>query len=234
MPSALSFTIFSLGDSAIGIDFGNLIDRSVHERVMALYQYLKTCPIKGTTDIVPAYSSLTLYYDPVAFLPEINKGISVFELLKSKLTTLAEQSHENIVLPERTIKIPVCYEEGFAPDLKAMAAASGQKEEEIVALHTANIYYVYMLGFLPGFAYMGEVAEAIAMPRKQRPQAIAAGSVGIAGRQTGVYPLASPGGWQIIGRTPVSLFVKETGDTLLKPGDHVQFYPISSHEFEHH
>jgi inhibitor of KinA len=131
------------------------------------------------------------------------------------------------------VKIPVCYDNEFAPDLQRMAQSKNISADEIVRIHIADTYRVYMLGFLPGFAYLGRLDKKIAMPRKSHPAPVAAGSIGIAGNQTGIYPLASPGGWQIIGRTPLQLFdADRTEPTLLKAGDTVQFYSISKHEFE--
>lgn len=232
MVSIPSYTIAPLGDTAIRIDFGNKIDQAVHCRIMALYDHLKAFPFKGTTDLIPAYSSLTVCYEPAAYLQELNAQQSIAELLTRQLTEIAETTAVIHTVSPRLIKLPVCYEGKFAPDLSTMAATTGKTEQTIINLHTETIYQVYMLGFLPGFAYMGEVDDVIAMPRKSRPVPIAAGSVGIAGKQTGVYPLASPGGWNIVGRTPLSLFNRETGGTLFQPGDHVQFYSISSDEFE--
>jgi inhibitor of KinA len=131
------------------------------------------------------------------------------------------------------ISIPVCYEKEFAHDLEWIAIQNNISLEEIISLHTAASYHVYMLGFLPGFAYMGLVNDKISVPRKQKPVTVEAGSVGIAGKQTGIYPLSSPGGWQIVGRTPMKLFDKEKeSPTLIKSGDSVQFYSITKDEFE--
>jgi inhibitor of KinA len=133
------------------------------------------------------------------------------------------------------VRIPVCYDALFAPDLGLLAASKGMTSEEVVQLHQSRPYRVYMLGFLPGFAYLGQVADKLAMPRKQQPVEVAAGSIGIAGNQTGIYPMVSPGGWHIIGRTPVTLFDSDKENpTLLKPGDTVQFFSISLDEFENH
>jgi inhibitor of KinA len=223
-----------LGDTAILVDFGNRIDKTIHLQVMALYDYLQLHPLKGTTDLIPAYTSLAICYDPAAYLAELNEGMPVAALLAGQLTAILATARKAHVAAPRLVEIPVCYEGSYAPDISVVAAAIGKTQSEIITLHTSTVYHVYMLGFLPGFAYMGEVNALIAQPRKPRPVPIAAGSVGIAGRQTGIYPLASPGGWQIIGRTPLSLFQKETGHTLLQPGDQVQFYPINSHEFKHY
>ena len=136
---------------------------------------------------------------------------------------------------QRKISIPVCYSRAFAPDIEFIASEKNISIEKIIQLHTSKSYTVYMIGFLPGFSYMGEVAEAIAIPRKIQPVSVAAGSVGIAGKQTGIYPLESPGGWQIIGRTPLKIFDKGKSDpVLLQPGDEIQFYSISEDEFKNY
>ena len=130
--------------------------------------------------------------------------------------------------------IPVCYDDEFAIDLPWIAEQKNLTREEIVLLHSSRQYHVYMLGFLPGFSYMGEVDERIVVPRKPEPLPISAGSVGIAGKQTGIYPLNSPGGWQIIGRTPLKMFNKDNDEPcLLKAGDSVEFYSITIDEFNH-
>jgi len=231
MSTTLPYTIFPLGDTAVCIDFGNRIDPVIHAQVMALYYYFQVMPVKGVTDLVPAYSSLTLHYDPFVYWQDINTTTTIADSIEEKLAQVADVLTGAPIGMPKTVQIPVCYEGYFAPDLPAMAMTTGMDIQEIIERHTAVTYQVYMLGFLPGFAYMGQVDEAIAQPRKQRPQPVHAGGVGIAGRQTGIYPLASPGGWQIIGHTPVQLFNKESGDTLLQPGDSVQFYPITAYEF---
>ncbi|MDB5197332.1 MAG: hypothetical protein JWP88_1703, partial [Flaviaesturariibacter sp.] len=133
----------------------------------------------------------------------------------------------------RQLRIPVCYDQAFAPDLKTVAAQAGLSVEEVIHIHTHTSFRVYMIGFLPGFAYMGEVPDAIAVARRSEPRTkVSAGSVGIAGKQTGIYPFDSPGGWQLIGKTPASLFrKKEASPTLFQPGDEVLFYPITINEF---
>ena len=131
------------------------------------------------------------------------------------------------------VKIPACYVPEFGIDLNDIASQKGLSAQDIIQLHTSRIYRVYMLGFLPGFPYMGIIDEKLKMNRKNKPQQVCAGSIGIAGMQTGIYPFDSPGGWQIIGRTPLKLFNKENEDPVfLKPGDSVQFYSIARDEFE--
>lgn len=232
MKELLTYHVFSLGDSAITIDFGNRIDEVVNDRVIGLFEKLKKDPLPGIKEIVPAFSSLTLYYDIAMMRKKITGGTTAFEQIKQRLEELAALPFTNEQQTERLMRIPVCYEKEMAPDLEEMCAYSGLTAEEIITIHTGRKYRVFMLGFLPGFAYMGPVDDRINMPRKTRPRSIAAGSVGIAGLQTGIYPLASPGGWQIIGRTPLQLFNKNEQEcTLLKAGDRVEFYSISREEF---
>ena len=159
----------------------------------------------------------------------------VFDWMKAQLEKVMENPAPAVETSFRTVSIPVCYEEQYAPDLQQLAIATNTSVEEVIRIHTSKPYKVYMLGFLPGFAYLGELDEKISMPRKPQPHQVVAGSVGIAGRQTGIYPLASPGGWQIIGRTPLKLFDPGKEDpTLLKTGDMVQFTSISQHAFENY
>ena len=155
--------------------------------------------------------------------------------MKDKINRLFVPAGEGPTL-KRLIKIPVCYAPTFGWDLAEIAAQTGLLLSEIIEIYTSVKYKVYMIGFLPGFAYMGEVDERIAVPRKREPRLkIEPGCVGIAGRQTGIYPLASPGGWQIVGRTPLKLFDKNKSEAvLLKAGDEIQFFSISEDEFENY
>ncbi|HEY1113530.1 MAG TPA: 5-oxoprolinase subunit PxpB [Chitinophagaceae bacterium] len=230
------YTIFPLGDCALTIEFGHVIDKEVNKRVLALFRQLKSLPLPGITDVVPAYGSLSVYYDTVAILQEAEEDKTAFETMSEAMRQLLEGEHLSAIdVSPRHIRVPVCYAPRYAPDLEMLANARELTTEEVVHLHTTGVYRVYMLGFLPGFAYMGEVDERIAMPRKDTPQWVAAGGVGIAGRQTGIYPLGSPGGWQIIGRTPLKLFHrKDEHPVLFSPGDTVTFYSITEDEFAHY
>jgi inhibitor of KinA len=183
--------------------------------------------------LIPAYSSLTIYYDVECFFCAQGEG-DAFERVKGYLEAELQQLAPPTFSNDRLIQIPVCYGGDYGPDLQTIAAVKGLPVEEIIHIHTASIYRVYMIGFLPGFPYMGKIDERIAVPRLENPRVkVACGSVGIAGFQTGIYPLESPGGWQLIGRTPIALFNKHNHHpVLLVPGDQVQFYPISHHEFE--
>ncbi len=227
-----SYRIFPLGDCAVTIDFVNQFDDYLNEYVITRFTELQRNPIEGITEIVPAFSSLTFFYD-LAKLKKIASGCTAFEWVKQKIEDRLEYK-TSITTPEikNIIRIPVCYDNEFAPDMQSLQASKNINKEEVITLHTNRIYKVYMLGFLPGFPYLGEVDQKIEMPRKNKPVNVAAGSVGIAGRQTGIYPLDSPGGWQIIGRTPLKLFDAEKKEpTLLKAGDNIEFYAISMHEF---
>jgi len=236
MPGLPPYRIFPLGDAALTLDFGNRIDEKLNDKIIILFESLHQHPIPGMTEAVPAYSSITLYYDTAQIHKWIQGSASPGEWMRNELEKRCQEQ-----LPEKSatsalMKIPVCYDTEFGYDLAEVATAKNISKEEVIFLHTSKIYRVYMLGFLPGFPYMGETDEKIMIPRRVKPrQKVEAGSVGIAGRQTGVYPLASPGGWQILGRTPLKLFNASNKEpTLLNAGDSVQFYPISKDEFESH
>jgi inhibitor of KinA len=232
--SSLPYRIFPLGDAAITVDFGNCIDEVVNREVVARFHQLQEQPLPGMIEAIPAYSSLTIYYD-LFYLHKKNLSSTIYEYMKEQLEEKMNQIPPQLEKKERLVKIPACYDKAFSIDMQHMMDVKKITREEIVAIHTAKTYKVFMLGFLPGFAYMGEVNEQIAMPRKPQPVSIPAGSIGIAGKQTGIYPLSSPGGWQIIGRTPVKLFdTTQQEPTLLKDGDRVQFYSITKEEFENY
>jgi inhibitor of KinA len=223
-----NYTIFSLGDQAITIDFGGL-SPDTNKLVLLLFHHLKTSGIDGVKDVIPAYSSLTIVYDPIKIYQSKSTS-SGFDYMKQKL----EESLKTIDLSTvnnhvRKIEIPVCYDISVAPDIEFVASSHNIGADEVISIHTSGIYRVYMIGFLPGFAYMASVDTRIATPRKPQPRKLVpAGSVGIAGEQTGVYPLNSPGGWQLIGRTPLQLFdASKDEPTLFQPGDEVKFYSIS-------
>jgi inhibitor of KinA len=227
-----SFTISPLGDSALIIHFGNSIDGAINKKVLQLFHKLKNSNLPVITDIVPAYSSLAIFYDVIALY---QKSTSAFANMKILLTPILEAPDPPSFSTIRQVKIPVCYEKKCAPDLEALAFDKNLSQEEVIQLHEGISYRVYMVGFLPGFAYMGKVDGRIVTPRKKAPVNVAAGSVGIAGEQTGIYPAASPGGWNIIGRTPIRLFDKEKEEpVLLQPGDQIQFYSITEDEFENY
>jgi inhibitor of KinA len=226
------YSIFPLGDTALIIDFGNRIDKDINENVLRLFYQLKDGSHPFIIDLIPAYSSLAVYYDVGAVHQKKAEDQTAFEAMVEVVEKLWNHEQEVSLQPKRLIKIPVCYAAPFATDIQCIAEQKSMAVEEIIHLHTCRTYKVYMIGFLPGFSYMGEVDERIAVPRKPQPQNVQAGAVGIAGTQTGIYPLDSPGGWQIIGRTPLRLFDKEREQpVLLQPGDEIQFYSITENEF---
>jgi len=233
------FQLRALGDHAIIIDFGNAIDEAINKRVIELFNWWQTQSFEEkeehfsyVKDVIPAYSSLTIIYD-AAMIRKDHHVSSAFKFMREKV----EHSIENISTkksgPSRIVRMPVCYDLSLAPDLIAIAELKKNSPEEIVYLHHSRKYRVYMIGFLPGFAYMGKVDERISAPRKINPRLfVPAGSVGIAGIQTGIYPLDSPGGWNIIGQTPAKLFDAHDDDpVLLRAGDEVEFTPISLEKF---
>jgi inhibitor of KinA len=246
MPGIPQHTIFPIGDSALTIDFGNTISEPINLFVLSLFQEFKNNPLDCIIETVPAYSSITFYYDPFLLRRKVPVGQTAFEWIATRVLERLNASSQNSEPISKLITIPVCYENSFAPDIEHLAREKNISTGELITIHTSRQYRVYMLGFLPGFSYMGQVDEKIATQRKSQPESVAAGSVGIAGRQTGIYPFQSPGGWHIIGRTPLKLFDSgahhndnlkpdlEECFCLLHPGDRVQFISISKDEFENY
>lgn len=233
----MSPRFFHLSETSAGVQFGNRIDPELHRMVIRAYQYFSDNPFPGFREAVPAYASLSIYYDPMRMPAYLRKDTGlILELFNDLLVKALSQHNADEALVSPVIRIPVCYHPLVADDLEWTAFHTGLSPEEIVDLHTGTDYTVYMLGFVPGFPYLGVTPEALEVPRKLSPAAaVPAGSVALAGRQTGIYPFTTPGGWQVIGRTPVKLF--DTGRDpvcLLKPGDLVRFEPITLHEFLNH
>jgi len=223
--------IYELGDQALTIEWSSTINEAANQKVMQAFRYWQNNPIVGVTDIIPAYSSLTLVYD-AAIIQQQSRGLSPSTWLSQQINSV--NGLEATPLEETAPQIvPVCYDPSLAPDLAFAAQFANLSMEEFIQLHSSKIYKVYMLGFLPGFAYMASVDERIRLPRKETPRKlVAAGSVGIAGEQTGIYPLDAPGGWQLIGKTPISLFdISKENPCFFTPGDQVKFEPISLDAF---
>lgn len=213
--------IDALGDAAFVVTFARELSHAANDRVMALAASLEGRPLDGVLEVVPAMASLTVHVAPGRGDPE-----ALIENLRGRAEAAARDASASS--PRATHDIPVVYGGDAGPDLADVAAFAGCSAEDVVARHVSRVYRVYMLGFLPGFAYLGDVDASIAAPRRAAPrQAVPAGSVGIAGAQTGIYPQVSPGGWQIIGRTGTRMFEAASGSRL-QPGDRVRFVAITS------
>ncbi|WP_458413218.1 5-oxoprolinase subunit PxpB [Schinkia sp. CFF1] len=224
-----------LGDSALVVHLGDGINPAVHEKVKHLSYLLEKEPFPGLIESVPSYNSLTVYYNPVAvYFSIVNRDLkSPYQTVSALINKLLDQVNNSEKAEQRLVTIPVAYGGEFGPDLDYVAAYHGLSIDEVIQIHSSNECLVYMIGFAPGFPFLGGMDERIATPRKDSPRlAIVPGSVGIAGKQTGIYPLETPGGWQIIGRTPLDLFLpNQTPPTLLQSGDKIRFTPISHEEF---
>jgi inhibitor of KinA len=232
MNSPIPYSISSLGDSAVTIDYGNIIDEKVSVRVHSIRDWLKCRPFDGLLDIVIGYSSLSVIFDPWLVYHYQKPTGTIFNWIKALLIEADKAAETAEPETTRVVEIPVCYDQENAPDLLRMSYEKKIGVQEIIQTHFSRTYRVYMIGFLPGFAYLGQVEERLATHRKDRPATVRAGSVGIAGQQTGIYPLNSPGGWNIIGRTPFQLFnIKNDPPVLVQSGDYVKFYPIDLKTF---
>ncbi len=210
--------IVPLGDSALLVQLGDEIDLTINQRVHALAVLIDKSPIEGIIETVPAYGTLLIHYDPLTL--EYSKAN---QWVKSKL----EQIRDSESRKPRRIEVPVKYGSEHGPDLESVAAYHNLQVEDVIRIHSERIYTVYMMGFTPGFPYMGKLDEAIITPRLEVPRTnVPAGSVAIAGAQIGIYPLTSPGGWHLIGHTSLILFAPQSESPFLfAPGDKVKFIP---------
>ncbi|NNE97707.1 MAG: 5-oxoprolinase subunit PxpB [Pyrinomonadaceae bacterium] len=222
---ALKYKIFPIAEDALTVSFGNRISSDLNELVNQLSAQIESNPIPGFIECAPAYSSLTVFFDLLAAKRKFRSSLTAFEIVKSLIEIEIQKLKITPSPAHQVIEIPVSFEREHAPDLEFVAAANDLNVVEVKEIFLGATYRVFMLGFLPGFPYMGEVDQKIATPRKEIPrERVAKGSVGIAGTQTGIYPLESPGGWQIIGRTNVQLFTPEKNPpSYLNPGDLIKF-----------
>lgn len=214
-----------MGDRGLCLEFGDEISHEINEKVRRMALAIQAEAIDGVIEIVPTYRSLLIRYDPLT-LP--------LDQFKKRLQQIEERL-QAIPLPEPILsRIPAVYGGVYGPDLDGVAKHCGVSTEEVIRLHCSKPYFIYMIGFMPGYPYMGELPEALITPRLKTPRlSVPRGSVAIAQKQTGIYSMESPGGWQIIGRTPVELFDPERKPpALLQMGDLVQFYPINEKEFK--
>jgi inhibitor of KinA len=217
--------ISPLGDNALTVDLGNVISDELNRKAIALCQRITENPFPGFIETVPAYASATVFYDLLTVRKAFPDYATAFNAVAKYVHDAANNLSESVEIAARTIEIPVHLDQANALDLVTAAGAKDLSPDEFLDIFLSQTYRVYMLGFLPGFAYMGEVDERIAVPRKLSPRThVPKGSVGIAGRQTGIYPQESPGGWQIIGRTDLELFDAHRDEPcLFRPGDEVRF-----------
>lgn len=213
------------GDSAIVVQLGARIDLEINARVTRLADAVQAAAIPGVRDVVPTYCSVAVFFDPLR--TDYPGLVGWLERQVDQLTGLP-------IAEPRSVEIPVCYEGEFGPDLAAVAAFAGRSPQDVVAIHASRTYRVFMLGFMPGFAYLGVLDPRIAMPRRATPRPrVPSGAVGIAGEQTGIYSVETPGGWQLIGRTPLAPFdPARSVPFLLQAGDAVRFVPIDRDEYQ--
>jgi inhibitor of KinA len=220
-----AWRIVPAGDAALTVEADARIDPMVNARVIALADAIRFSAVAGIRDVVPTYRSVTVFFDPLR---------ADYDALVAEVEHQLERDAPPPAAEREPMRIPVCYGGELGPDLEQVAAFGSVDEDEVVRLHTAAAYRVFMLGFVPGFAYMGLVNARIAAPRHATPRVrVPSGSVGIAGKQTGIYPADTPGGWQLVGQTPLRLFYSTRAEPfLLKAGDTVQFYAIDRGEFD--
>lgn len=229
-----SYRIVPLADQSLVVEFGRHPDPMVHRRVISLHNHLQRQPFPGYLESVPAYTTLTVFFNP------LSPGLRIYRghrpLIESVRSFIVEaiKSAATIDISKAVVRIPVCYGSSFGPDLPEVSRLCGLDSEEVIALHTGVKYRLYMIGFVPGFPYLGMTDARLDIPRKQVPSPwVPAGSVAIAGRQTGIYPQPGPGGWHVIGRTPFRLFRPDDSEPFpLEPGMEVVFERIDPVTYE--
>lgn len=220
--------ISQISETAALVEFGMEISEDINKKVRTFCTYLDEKPFYGMVEYEPAFTSVSVIYNPLDM-----KSESPYEVVKTILDNIISKLDFSLADEEHIVEIPVCYGGEFGQDIEQVAEINNITVDEVIKIHSEGKYLVYMIGFAPGFPYLGGMSEKIAAPRRESPRtAIPAGSVGIAGMQTGVYPIETPGGWQLIGKTPLELFdLKRNSKSLLKAGDIVKFYPISYEEY---
>ncbi len=213
------------GDRAVCVEFGNEISPEINRRIRAFKIAVEQSGIEGIIETIPTYRSLTVIYRP--------EVIGFYEITK-KLDAVMNDMGNIQIPPPTVIEIPVLYGGEMGPDIETVAAHNGKTVDEVIEIHTSGTYLIYMLGFIAGFPYLGGMSKEIATPRLASPRVkIEGGSVGIAGEQTGIYPVSSPGGWQLIGRTPLRLYdVEREKPVLLEAGQYIKFRSVTEAEYQ--
>ena len=213
------------GDCGLLVEYGNAIDPAVNQKVRSMAIVVQNNMPGGVIEIIPTYRSILIYYDPLITNPS---------MLKETLTDLESGLSEIKIPPPKVVEIPVCYGGDYGPDIEHVAQSHNLTLQEVIDLHSEPEYLIYMVGFTPGFPFLGGLPEVLHTPRLKTPRTLVPkGSVGIANGQTGVYPIASPGGWQLIGKTPISLFSPERSTPILyQAGDRIRFKPISPSDYQ--
>lgn len=214
----------SAGDTAIVVDFGDRIDRELNDHVLELSEQVRAAKLSGVVETMPTFRSLMVYYDPM-----VTGYATLVREIENLLGSPAKKSEG-----ARLWRIPACYASSHAPDLAEVAQRTGLDEQEVIDLHSGTHFHIYMLGFVPGFGYMGDLPQALVLPRRADPRPrVPPGSVAIATNLTTIYPLEGPGGWHLIGTTPIRLFdLRWDRPALFASGDSVKFDPVSVAEFE--
>ena len=216
--------ILVAGDSSLLMEFEQTISPEVNARISALIRLIREQQIEGIVDIIPSFCALLVNYDP---------RVMPYDRISMRLSELASLEVQAQEYAARVFEIPVCYGGDYGPDIDHIAERAGLSQDEVIKIHSGRDYLIYMLGFMPGFPYLGGLDESIHTPRLETPRVlIHAGSVGIGGAQTGIYPINSPGGWQLLGRTPIKTY-EPTREVpiLFEAGDYIRFVPITEAEF---
>lgn len=235
MKKNLPFIFYPLGDQAVVIELGKDINEESQQRVQLFTSFLDGNMEPWMVEYIPAFTTVTIFYDPVAVITLFKEQSKLpYDIVCIQLKKLLSRMSASEAIPQRIVEIPVCYGGEMGPDLPFVAEHNGLTQEEVIHIHSEGDYTVFMIGFAPGFPYVGGMSEKIATPRRDTPRLkIPPRTVGIAGKQTGVYPIETPGGWQLIGRTPLELFrPEEEPPTLLRAGDKIKFNPISIEEYK--
>lgn len=230
------YEIKPLGETSVIVKFGNAISPAIHNRIKRLADYLEKYPFTGMIEYVMSYTSLVIYYNPFVVKKTLtdDENKSALQIVATYVNECMEKAQMIDEDKAKVVEIPVCYGGQYGPDIDFVAQHNNLSVQEVIQIHTEPEYLVYMIGFCPGFPYLGGMDKRIATPRRDMPRLeISARSIGIAGQQTGGYPISTPGGWQIIGRTPLEMFNPNDDEnpSLLHSGDLVKFRAISEEEY---